>query len=191
MWETWVQSLGLGEGEGYSRQYSGLENSMDIQSMGSQRIRHNWASFTFTFLGFYFNSWFLLKLHCISPETLPKFKSSSKNYIIGLAEYILIFTISSSYPDTVQFFCISVFAYYVIFYVNDSFVCSFFFNFTLFLSYAVVYKKLSLIYYLFELNIKIHVLLKINLYVTSRISSTYLGKHMEISCHRNKEWDVK
>ena len=134
MWETWVQSLGLGEGEGYSRQYSGLENSMDIQSMGSQRIRHNWASFTFTFLGFYFNSWFLLKLHCISPETLPKFKSSSKNYIIGLAEYILIFTISSSYPDTVQFFCISVFAYYVIFYVNDSFVCSFFFNFTLFLS---------------------------------------------------------
>jgi len=33
MWETWVQSLGwedpLGEGKGYSLQYSRLENSVD------------------------------------------------------------------------------------------------------------------------------------------------------------------
>ena len=36
-----------GEGKGYRLQYSGLENS--IQSMGSQRIRHHWVTFTFTF----------------------------------------------------------------------------------------------------------------------------------------------
>ena len=33
-----------GEGKGYSRQYSGLENSM-----GSQTVRHDLASLTFTF----------------------------------------------------------------------------------------------------------------------------------------------
>ena len=30
-----------GEGKGYPHQYSGLENSMDIQSMGSQRSGHD------------------------------------------------------------------------------------------------------------------------------------------------------
>ena len=33
-----------GEGNSYPLQYSGLENSMD---MGSQRVRHDWATFTF------------------------------------------------------------------------------------------------------------------------------------------------
>ena len=36
-----------GEGKGYPLQYSCLENSMDC--MGWQRVRHNWATFTFTF----------------------------------------------------------------------------------------------------------------------------------------------
>ena len=36
-----------GEGEDYPLQYSGLENSMDY-SMGSQRVEHNGATFTFT-----------------------------------------------------------------------------------------------------------------------------------------------
>ena len=38
-----------GERKGYPLQYSGLENSMDwiISSMGSQRARRNWATFTF------------------------------------------------------------------------------------------------------------------------------------------------
>ena len=31
----------LGEGNGYPLQYSGLENSMDCISMGSQRVRYN------------------------------------------------------------------------------------------------------------------------------------------------------
>ena len=35
----------LGEGNGYSLQYSGLENSMDCISMGSQRVGHDWATF--------------------------------------------------------------------------------------------------------------------------------------------------
>ena len=30
-----------GEGKGYPLQYSGLENSMDCKSMGSQRVGHN------------------------------------------------------------------------------------------------------------------------------------------------------
>ena len=42
-----------GEGNGYRLQYSCLENSMDreasgLQSMGSQRVRHNWATNTST-----------------------------------------------------------------------------------------------------------------------------------------------
>ena len=36
-----------GEGNSYSLQYSGLENSM--QSMGLQRVGHNWATFTLLF----------------------------------------------------------------------------------------------------------------------------------------------
>ena len=39
-----------GEGNGNPLPYSGLENAMDyIKSMGSQRVRHDWATFTFTF----------------------------------------------------------------------------------------------------------------------------------------------
>ena len=49
MWETWVRSLGWedspGEGNGYPLHYSGLENSMDY-SMGSQRVGHDWVTFT-------------------------------------------------------------------------------------------------------------------------------------------------
>ena len=37
-----------GEGIGYPLQYSGLENSMDCT--GSQRVRQDWATFTFTSL---------------------------------------------------------------------------------------------------------------------------------------------
>ena len=36
-----------GEGNGYPLQYSGLKNSVDY-SMGSKRVRHDWATFTFT-----------------------------------------------------------------------------------------------------------------------------------------------
>ena len=43
--------LGLGrshgEGKGYPLQYSGLENSME-ESMGSQRVEHDCAAFTFS-----------------------------------------------------------------------------------------------------------------------------------------------
>ena len=50
MWENWVQLHGLGrspgEGKSYPLQYSGLENSMDCVVTGSQRVRHNWGTFT-------------------------------------------------------------------------------------------------------------------------------------------------
>ena len=37
-----------GEGKGHPPQYSGLENSMDCIVHGLQRVRHDWATFTFT-----------------------------------------------------------------------------------------------------------------------------------------------
>ena len=71
MQETSVQSLGWekcpGEGKGYPLRYSGLENSK-----GSQRVGHDWATFTFakiflyvplvSTLLFYF-SWIYFKQH--------------------------------------------------------------------------------------------------------------------------------
>ena len=37
-----------GEGNGYSLQYSGLENSMDCIVHGVKRVRHDWVTFTHT-----------------------------------------------------------------------------------------------------------------------------------------------
>ena len=39
-----------GEGKGYPLQYSGLENSMTVKSVESQRVRHDWTTFTFACL---------------------------------------------------------------------------------------------------------------------------------------------
>ena len=52
MWENWVWSLAwedlLEKGTAtYPFQYSGLENSTDMES---QRVRHDWMTFTFAFL---------------------------------------------------------------------------------------------------------------------------------------------
>ena len=43
-----IPELGIfpGEGKGYPLQYSGL---VTVESMGSQRVGHDWATFTFTF----------------------------------------------------------------------------------------------------------------------------------------------
>ena len=58
MQETQVQPVGQekspGEGNGYPLQYSCVENSMDrgaggLQSVGSQRVKHNWAAFSLFF----------------------------------------------------------------------------------------------------------------------------------------------
>ena len=38
----------LGEGKSYPLQDSSLENSKDCMSMGVQRVRHGWVTFTFT-----------------------------------------------------------------------------------------------------------------------------------------------
>ena len=47
----WIPGLGKSpwEGNSYQLQYSGLENPHGkLQSMGSQRVGHDWVSFTFT-----------------------------------------------------------------------------------------------------------------------------------------------
>ena len=59
MQETWIQSQGqedpLHKGMATHSQYSCLKNFMDreepgrLQSMGLQRVLHNWATTTFTF----------------------------------------------------------------------------------------------------------------------------------------------
>ena len=53
------------EGKGYPLQYSDLENSMDCRSMGSQRVGHDWATFTLSYMWtsricktFIFLSWY-------------------------------------------------------------------------------------------------------------------------------------
>ena len=53
MQETWVQSLGwedsLEKGEATHSSILAWRIPGTIQSMGSQRVRHDWATFTFTF----------------------------------------------------------------------------------------------------------------------------------------------
>ena len=49
-----------GEGNDYPPQYSGLEYSLDLQSIGSQRVRHDWVTFTFTVLRTVGLAW----IHC-------------------------------------------------------------------------------------------------------------------------------
>ena len=39
-----------GEGKGYALQYSGLEVPWTVCPMGSQRVGHDWATVTFTFM---------------------------------------------------------------------------------------------------------------------------------------------
>ena len=55
MRKTWIQFLGwedpLKKGKATHLQYSGLENSMDCISMGLQRVRHDWATFTSLYSG--------------------------------------------------------------------------------------------------------------------------------------------
>ena len=70
MWETWVQSLGWEDPleNGTVTHCSILawripwtEEPGGLQSMGSQRVRYNWATFTFIMLSFDF----LHKLHLL------------------------------------------------------------------------------------------------------------------------------
>ena len=53
MWETWVQSLGwedpLEKGKATHSSIPAQRISWTIQFMGLQRVRHDWATFTFTF----------------------------------------------------------------------------------------------------------------------------------------------
>ena len=53
MWETWVRSLGwedpLEKGKATHSSILAWRIPWTVQSMGSQRVRHNWVTFTFTF----------------------------------------------------------------------------------------------------------------------------------------------
>ena len=54
MWEIWAQSLGwedpLEKGKDTHSSILAWRIPWTIQSMGSQRVRHNWATFTFFWL---------------------------------------------------------------------------------------------------------------------------------------------
>ena len=51
MWETWVWSLGwedpLEKGKATHSSIPAWRNRWTVQSMGSQRVGHDWATFTF------------------------------------------------------------------------------------------------------------------------------------------------
>ena len=49
VWETWIQFLGW-EDPLKKGKVTHSSHLYTIQSMGSQRVRHNWATFTFTFI---------------------------------------------------------------------------------------------------------------------------------------------
>ena len=57
MWETWVWSLGwedtLEKGKAMNSSILAWGIPSTVQSMGSQRVRHDWMTFTFTFLSGY------------------------------------------------------------------------------------------------------------------------------------------
>ena len=67
-----------GERNGYPLQYSCLENSMDRIIHGSQRVRHDWVTFTFTHNQF--SSVAHARLPCLSPtpRVNPNSCSSSR-----------------------------------------------------------------------------------------------------------------
>ena len=56
-----------GEEKGYSLQFSGLENSMDCINCGAQRVRHNWATFTFMTFSVVF-SWSNECTNCVTKD---------------------------------------------------------------------------------------------------------------------------
>ena len=68
-----------GEGKGYPLQYSGLENSMDCIVMGSQRVEHNWVTFTFHMIrNFFKNCIVKYSIQFLSPSnrvSLPEGKA--------------------------------------------------------------------------------------------------------------------
>ena len=70
-----------GEGKGYPLQYSGLENSMDY-SMGLQRVRHDWA--TFSSLSVLLNIWRspLLRPTAQKKRVLWKYYCSVTMYLV-------------------------------------------------------------------------------------------------------------
>ena len=68
------------EGKDYPLQYSGLENSMDASSMGSQRARHD--RLTFTFQGLHLGSP-LSRMSLISTRGPPILSASAQMSVLG------------------------------------------------------------------------------------------------------------
>ena len=67
-----------GEGKGYPLQYPGLENSKDCIVHGSQRVGHDWATFTFHQL-FYQQKWvFSVIARGIATQSIKLWKTVGK-----------------------------------------------------------------------------------------------------------------
>ena len=84
--DPWV-GRSPGEGNGYPLQYSCLENPMDrgawwLQSMGLQRVRHEWTSNTFTF----FHYWFKEPAHRKSPRCWERLKTGGDGWMASLTQ---------------------------------------------------------------------------------------------------------
>ena len=89
MWETWIRSLGwedpLEKGKATHSSILAWRIPWTIQSMGSQRVGYNWATFTFTFLTrtskpleFTENNWEIAFIKIANNWKSPGFLSSRK-----------------------------------------------------------------------------------------------------------------
>ena len=77
MWETWVRSLGwedpLEKGKATHSSILAWRSPQTVKSMGSQRVRHNWETSTFTLAISYTVKHILtIQSCCPTPRYLPK-----------------------------------------------------------------------------------------------------------------------
>ena len=133
MWETWVWSLGwedpLKKGDANHSSILAWRIPWTLQSVGSQRGRHNWVTFTFTFYMWVENSHvirciylqmyrpFLLKeakgcVSCLSPEhervslntwpcSLYPWKLSTESFVAAVLMLISLLFNLLSFPNCI------------------------------------------------------------------------------------------
>ena len=119
MWEIWVQSLGwedpLEKGVATYFQYSGLENSMDHIVHGSQRVGHDWVTFTsLTMITSIFRS--LLPIFCFFFKYFSMLLFSSFLFFGAVLNFYSSLLIWKFYISTLLIFLLSL---YIIGYLKN------------------------------------------------------------------------
>ena len=103
-----------GEGKGYPFQYSSLENFMDcIEAMGSQRVRHDWATFiSSAFSKFSLNIW-KFTVHILLKPSLENSPSQASFLSLLFSSYtctdVLWWVLKGSSPQISSFLSLQFF----------------------------------------------------------------------------------